>query len=180
MKGMVPVFDAETKKSVNITIEEFQNNREKYLSFSKGFVTAKGEDGKAKRVSVCDADYKNGNLVPLWKGRKHSVFAKEKMSKTHKENGDQIGEKNSQYGTCWITKFNENKKIKTEELDKYISNGWKRGRHFADNAVKTKFSEDKVNEVLLLSKNGKSQKKISEMLKMSKSSVYRIIKKYGE
>ena len=40
----------------------------------------------------------------------------------------QKGEKNSQYGTCWITKDNENKKIKKEYLDEYISLGWKAGR----------------------------------------------------
>ena len=38
------------------------------------------------------------------------------------------GEKNSQYGTCWITNGEIKKKIKKEELVKYISNGWRKGR----------------------------------------------------
>lgn len=36
---------------------------------------------------------------------------------------------NSQYGTCWITKDFENKKIKVTELDLYLKDNWIRGRH---------------------------------------------------
>lgn len=42
--------------------------------------------------------------------------------------GKGLGELNSQFGTCWITKDNNNKKIKKEELDKYLSDGWIKGR----------------------------------------------------
>lgn len=38
------------------------------------------------------------------------------------------GSRNSQFGTCWITKDQENKKIKKELLDQYIKIGWIRGR----------------------------------------------------
>lgn len=38
------------------------------------------------------------------------------------------GNKNSQYGTCWVKKDCINKKIKNSELDDYITNGWLRGR----------------------------------------------------
>lgn len=50
------------------------------------------------------------------------------MSNTHKLNKDQQGEKNSQYGTCWIHNNKENKKIKKEELENYINIGWIKGR----------------------------------------------------
>jgi len=36
--------------------------------------------------------------------------------------------KNSSFGSCWITKDNENKKIKKEELENYLSVGWIKGR----------------------------------------------------
>ena len=59
-----------------------------------------------------------------------SKFSKsiEKVKKTLKEIKHQQGEKNSQYGTCWVMKDNENKKIKKEELDTYIQMGWIKGR----------------------------------------------------
>lgn len=40
------------------------------------------------------------------------------------------GVQNSQYGTCWIYNINEDKsiKIKKEELDNYLNNGWIKGR----------------------------------------------------
>ena len=52
-----------------------------------------------------------------------------KMSESKKLSGSQKGIKNSQYGTCWIysTDIQKNKKIKKEELNKYISLGWVRG-----------------------------------------------------
>lgn len=40
----------------------------------------------------------------------------------------QQGEKNSQYGTCWITNGSENKKIKREDLDKWTEIGYNKGR----------------------------------------------------
>ncbi len=36
----------------------------------------------------------------------------------------QKGKLNSQYGTTWITKDGENKKIKKDELNKWINDGW--------------------------------------------------------
>ena len=68
-------------------------------------------DGKIKR---CD-----------WTGRKHSDESKEKISQNHLANKYQQKEKNSQYGTCWITNGIENKKIHKTDL---IPDGWKLGR----------------------------------------------------
>ena len=53
-----------------------------------------------------------------------------KISQAHKILNYQKGEKNSQYGTCWIYNEKENRKIKKEELDLYLSKGWKKGRKF--------------------------------------------------
>ena len=55
--------------------------------------------------------------------KKHSSDTKELMSLVRKGTG--IGEKNSQFGTCWITDGFENKKVKKEDA---IPEGWKLGR----------------------------------------------------
>jgi hypothetical protein len=61
-----------------------------------------------------------------FKGKKHTEETKKKMSKSSKGKGK--GVENSQYGTCWITKNGNNKKIKKEELPEYTRQGWIRGR----------------------------------------------------
>ena len=55
-------------------------------------------------------------------GKKHSIESKTKMSNSH------IGQKNSQFGTCWITKNKINKKIKKNDLQIYLNDGWILGR----------------------------------------------------
>ena len=50
------------------------------------------------------------------------------MSDYLKNNKIRAGEKNSQYGTCWITDGENNKKIKTTELDAYLNLGYCKGR----------------------------------------------------
>jgi hypothetical protein len=61
-----------------------------------------------------------------WKNKKHSEDTKEKMKELMKGKG--IGNKNSQYGTCWITNGVVNKKIKKEDLDIFIQEKWIKGR----------------------------------------------------
>ena len=56
-------------------------------------------------------------------GKKHSEETKKRMSEAHKGRG--VGEKNSQYGTCWITNGLESRKI---ERGAEIPEGWKIGR----------------------------------------------------
>lgn len=46
----------------------------------------------------------------------------------HKMSNSQLGENNSQFGTCWIHNEESNMKIKKEMLDHYINNGWIKGR----------------------------------------------------
>jgi hypothetical protein len=70
--------------------------------------------------------HENGNCkYDNFKGKTHNEESKVKMSNKAKE---RVGKKNSQYGTCWITNNKENKKIKKEDLDIYIKDGWERGR----------------------------------------------------
>ena len=58
-----------------------------------------------------------------FEGKQHTEETKEKMKKPKN-----IGKTNSQYGTCWITKEDVNKKIKKEDLAKWFGLGWKNGR----------------------------------------------------
>jgi len=64
-----------------------------------------------------------------WSGKKHSDETKSKISKSMKGAG--IGSTNSQYGSCWITRGGENKKIKKEDLDTFEKQGWEKGRKTA-------------------------------------------------
>jgi hypothetical protein len=71
--------------------------------------------------------HKEGKITPPdWTGKKHSDVTKQKMSESSKGKG--IGESNSQYGTCWITKDGVNKKIKKEDIETYLNEGWVKGR----------------------------------------------------
>jgi len=63
-----------------------------------------------------------------WTGKRHSEETKLKMSESKKDKGIGIGNKNSQFGTCWITKEGVNKKIKKEELENYLALNWVKGR----------------------------------------------------
>jgi hypothetical protein len=56
----------------------------------------------------------------------HSDETKIKIGEKNSIN--QKGEKNSQFGTCWITKEENNKKIKKEEFEFYLNDGWIKGR----------------------------------------------------
>ena len=60
-------------------------------------------------------------------GKSHSEESKQFMSEKRKGTG--TGETNSQYGTCWITKDGTNKKIKKEDLEIYLNEGWLKGRN---------------------------------------------------
>ena len=64
-----------------------------------------------------------GRFYYDWTGKKHSERTKEKMSQA--KIGSQTGEKNSQYGTIWITDGKNSKKI---SKDSRIPPGWKKGR----------------------------------------------------
>ena len=69
--------------------------------------------------------YASGRLKPTFAGKKHSEETMEKL-KGHKR---QVGQLNSQFGTCWITHPTlGNKKIKKEDISKYLSAGYSVGR----------------------------------------------------
>lgn len=58
-----------------------------------------------------------------FKGKRHSTESKQKISQANK--GRAIGQKNSQFGTIWITNGISNRKVNIEDR---IPAGWKKGR----------------------------------------------------
>lgn len=77
------------------------------------------------KIDIKDLDeyLKNGYQV----GKKYHKIVCQKLVDAHKKFHFQAGEKNSQYGTCWIHNDKENKKIKKIDLENYINNGWLKG-----------------------------------------------------
>ncbi len=63
--------------------------------------------------------------VSTFKGQHHSLEAKQAMAE--KNAITQLGHRNSQYGTFWITDGCKNKKISKQDI---IEEGWRRGRSF--------------------------------------------------
>jgi hypothetical protein len=88
-------------------------NREKLLKNCK--LNWENEDTRSKMIANLD-----------WTGKKHSEETKQKLSETMSKLGH--GSSNSQFGTCWITKEGINKKIKKEELETFVKQGWVKGR----------------------------------------------------
>jgi len=85
------------------------------------------DDEKIKRSKkIIKAHKLIGFDYANFKDKKHSEETKNLISEIKRGTGK--GKTNSQYGTCWITKDGENKKIKKEVLNIYISQGWEKGR----------------------------------------------------
>jgi hypothetical protein len=113
------------------------SNKEHMIKCSKA-----GND--AKRIKLKnDLEYRKNHIIrfskglmkynasgkndsPRFSGKSHSEETKRKMSESSKNTG--LGETNSQYGTCWITKDGTNKKIKKQDLETYLNEGWVKGR----------------------------------------------------
>jgi hypothetical protein len=60
-----------------------------------------------------------------WSGRRHKESTKQLM---RLKASNRTPNENSQFGTCWITKEQKNKKIKVEDLQTWLNEGWIRGR----------------------------------------------------
>lgn len=71
--------------------------------------------------------HKNGKIkYDNFKGKHHTIETKRKIGE--KNSFHQQGKKNSQYGTCWIFNDKESIKIKKENLDEFLIQGWNKGR----------------------------------------------------
>ena len=94
----------------------------------KGGAKSKGRKAPwvSKRLKESqNINFKNSAKIAFL-GKKHNQ--KTKILIGEKNSIRQQGLNNSQFGTCWITNGLENKKIKKEELDFWISKGYSKGR----------------------------------------------------
>jgi hypothetical protein len=104
--------------------KHFNKENAKQYSLKAGekvrFLLETSIEFKEKRIANCKKGRGNSKG---FKGFKHDDETKKLMRESHA--GKHIGEKNSQYGTIWITNDKENKKI--NNLEK-IPDGWRKGR----------------------------------------------------
>ena len=175
MASLVSVYDKEDNSYKTITPEEFHSNGDRYIGVTKGKVVVKDDKGEILLVDVEDERYKSGELTVVWKGKKHSEETKIKISETHKRNHHQQGVSNSQYGTCWITKNGENKKVKKEDLNMFVSDGWKNGRSNLNVTAPSDLIDK--NKVISLYKKYNNWGKVAEELGVSRMTIMRYKKR---
>lgn len=100
-----------------------------------------------------------------WKGKTRTDEVKRKMSESSKGMGK--GEKNSQYGTCWITDGENNKKMKKTDS---IPEGWVLG--------KTTIKKELLLEIKKYYDEGNSYRKTSKKFNISTTAIRDNFKKY--
>ena len=129
-------------KDKNNKFYYISKNDPRYLNgelvmFAKDTIIVKDKNNKNFRVNKNDPRYLSGELKPIWTERKHKKETIQKIKETFKKIKHQQAEKNSQYGTCWCYKIENDKpiniKIKKEQLNEYINNGWNKGRKLKEN-----------------------------------------------
>ena len=122
------------------------------------------KEGKLK-VPTCD-----------WSGKKHSLKSRKLISESKRGTG--MGETNSQHNTCWVTRGGENKKIKNNELQIYINDGWVKGRKSNISGEKVKTSKLKKSDIIeikkLLFNSDLTQKNVANMFGVKRETISKI------
>lgn len=109
-KGLIVVKDKEGK-TLYVSIDDPRYLSGQLVHNTKGMISVKDKEGNTFKVHKTDPRWLSGQLVGVAKG---NILQ-----------GHQLGQKNSQYGTIWVTNGKQNKKIKK---DNNIPQGWRRGR----------------------------------------------------
>jgi hypothetical protein len=126
-------FDLVNRIDDNVThsFDHMENMREA----SRAYYERNPEKHKERMQKMCAVKQQlaGTGILPGTKsflGKTHTAATKVKMRESHAINGNGVGEKNSQYGKCWIYSINDqvSKKIDKSELVIYLENGWQAGR----------------------------------------------------
>jgi group I intron endonuclease len=92
-----------------------------------GGKATKSEETKQKFGELSKSLHAQGKFkYDTFTGKTHTIESRDKISKANSES--QKGERNSQFGTCWITKDSKTLKVKKQFLENFLKDGWKRGR----------------------------------------------------
>jgi hypothetical protein len=126
-KGLVTVKD-KNGNYFSVSVDDPRYLSGELVGQNKGLVTVKDKNGNYFLVPKDDSRYLSRELTPVWNGRKHSEESIKKAKNTYKKIGHQQGTKNSQYGTCWIHDSEKSFRIKKEELELYLQQGYIKGR----------------------------------------------------
>lgn len=94
---------------------------EKYGENWRSVISKKNQNWKIA-LEVARQKYPDGAFA----GKKHNEETKKKIGEASSK--AQKGSGNSQYGTCWITNGRENKKIKKDDIEIWVKQGYCRGR----------------------------------------------------
>lgn len=171
----IGVINKSTGDKCVVPLGEFYINRGLYSTSTDGKVCTKDKNGKHYLVSVNDPRYLSGELKAIWVGRKHKQEDIDKVKETFRRIGHQQGKKNSNYGKCWITKNYKSISIDKKEINKYLSDGWVKGRCVA----KKEGDEPYIPKIKECISKGYSARKISKELNLSIYTVRRILKYNG-
>ena len=132
ISGKMPVYDKLLCKNVWVESNEYHSNIDRYNTIAnrqgrqsvfKTSVAVKDSNGVISFVSRNDIRIKSGELTYIWKGRKHSEGAKNKISLANKK---MIGDKNSMYNDSRVWIHNDDnirKRVKPNEVSNFLSLG---------------------------------------------------------
>ena len=103
---------------INLKLASIERNRLMKDTSSEWY-----KEYNQKRSNALKHYYKNN--PGTFTGKLHTLESKKKIGEKNKQ---LVGNRNSQFGTCWVTKELENKKIKVCDIDYYRLQGWVKGR----------------------------------------------------
>ena len=135
-RALIRAFKKYGKENFIKEIIKLFNSREELANYEKEQVNDEFikennnyniSNGNILIVSTDDPRYISGELVHFTKGYKFTEEQKNHLKESHKKNGHQKGEKNSQFGKRWIHKEGIVIKIKGSDLQKYLDDGWELG-----------------------------------------------------
>lgn len=142
--GKVLCKEKNTGKVLMVHREEFDNNRELYQHFAESKILVQDSNGQCFLADKTDPRFETGEIKNYWEGRKHSDEAIQNMKDSYAKTQHQKGEKNSQYGTCWITKDGKSIRIKKTELSNWLEEGWSEGRVVQNKEKIISANQDKI------------------------------------